>query len=104
MSFNKLIVVGNLTRDAELRYTAQGTPVCTVNVLCDRAARSIAGSPSTRILKQGLRPGADARGVGRQQEAPRLGAHLRQRQPDRLPLDLEHGDAGLRQLFYLDIR
>ena len=30
MSFNKLIVVGNLTRDPELRYTAQGTPVCTV--------------------------------------------------------------------------
>lgn len=32
MSFNKLIVVGNLTRDPELRYTPQGTPVCTVNV------------------------------------------------------------------------
>ena len=32
MSFNKLIVVGNLTRDPELRYTPQGTPVCTVNL------------------------------------------------------------------------
>jgi single-strand DNA-binding protein len=28
MSFNKIIVVGNLGRDPELRYTAQGTPVC----------------------------------------------------------------------------
>jgi single-strand DNA-binding protein len=28
MSFNKIILVGNLGRDPELRYTAQGTPVC----------------------------------------------------------------------------
>src|SRR6185503_14562147 len=29
MSFNRIIIVGNLGRDPELRYTAQGTPVCT---------------------------------------------------------------------------
>ena len=29
MSFNRIILVGNLGRDPELRYTAQGTPVCT---------------------------------------------------------------------------
>lgn len=28
MSFNKCIIYGNLGRDPELRYTAQGTPVC----------------------------------------------------------------------------
>lgn len=28
MSFNKIIIVGNLGRDPELRYTPQGTPVC----------------------------------------------------------------------------
>lgn len=28
MSFNKCILVGNLGRDPELRYTPQGTPVC----------------------------------------------------------------------------
>ena len=28
MSFNKIILVGNLGRDPELRYTPQGTPVC----------------------------------------------------------------------------
>jgi single-strand DNA-binding protein len=39
MSFNKLIVVGNLTRDPELRYTAQGTPVCTVNVASNDRSR-----------------------------------------------------------------
>src|SRR6476469_2994242 len=32
MSFNKIIIVGNLGRDPELRYTAQGTPVCTFSV------------------------------------------------------------------------
>lgn len=28
MSFNRIILVGNLGRDPELRYTPQGTPVC----------------------------------------------------------------------------
>ena len=32
MSFNKVIIVGNLGRDPELRYTAQGTPVCTFSL------------------------------------------------------------------------
>src|SRR5687768_9761816 len=32
MSFNKITIVGNLGRDPELRYTAQGTPVCTFSL------------------------------------------------------------------------
>jgi len=32
MSFNRIIVVGNLGRDPELRYTAQGTPVCSFSM------------------------------------------------------------------------
>src|ERR671939_1385736 len=32
MSFSKIIVLGNLTRDPDLKYTPQGTPVCTLNV------------------------------------------------------------------------
>ena len=32
MSFNKIIICGNLGRDPELRYTAQGTPVCSFSM------------------------------------------------------------------------
>jgi single-strand DNA-binding protein len=32
MSFNKIILVGNLGRDPELRYTPQGAPVCSFSV------------------------------------------------------------------------
>lgn len=32
MSFNKVILIGNLTKDTELRYTPQGTPVCTLRL------------------------------------------------------------------------
>jgi len=39
MSFNRIQVLGNLTRDPELRYTSNGTPVCTVNVASNDRAR-----------------------------------------------------------------
>jgi len=39
MSFNRIQVLGNLTRDPELRYTPAGTPVCTVNVASNDRAR-----------------------------------------------------------------
>ena len=32
MSFNKIILVGNLGKDPELRYSTQGTPFCTFSV------------------------------------------------------------------------
>ncbi len=32
MSFNKIVVIGNLGRDPELRYTPQGTPVCSFTI------------------------------------------------------------------------
>jgi single-strand DNA-binding protein len=30
--FNKVILIGNLTKDPELRYTPKGTPVCTLRL------------------------------------------------------------------------
>lgn len=39
MSFNRIQVLGNLTRDPELRYTQQGTPVCTLNVASNDRTR-----------------------------------------------------------------
>ena len=38
--YNKVILVGNLTRDPELRYTTGGTPVATLNVACNRTWRT----------------------------------------------------------------
>ena len=36
-SFNKVILMGNLTRDPELRYTPSGAPVCNFDLAMDRS-------------------------------------------------------------------
>ena len=38
--FNKVILIGNLTRDPELRYTPQGTSVCSFGMAVNRKYRS----------------------------------------------------------------
>ncbi|MCK4910006.1 MAG: single-stranded DNA-binding protein [Thermodesulfovibrionales bacterium] len=38
--FNKVIMVGNLTADPELRYTAQGTPVANLRIAINSKYRS----------------------------------------------------------------
>ncbi|HEX8708998.1 MAG TPA: single-stranded DNA-binding protein [Pyrinomonadaceae bacterium] len=43
MSFNKIIVVGNLGRDPEMRYTPQGTPVCTFSIASNERRKSNTG-------------------------------------------------------------
>ena len=35
-SVNKVILIGNLTRDPELRYTPNGTPVCGIGIATNR--------------------------------------------------------------------
>lgn len=35
-SLNKVFLIGNLTRDPELRYTPQGTPVCSLGLATNR--------------------------------------------------------------------
>ncbi len=36
-SLNRVILIGNLTRDPELRYTPQGTPVCSFGLATSRS-------------------------------------------------------------------
>ncbi len=43
MSFHKIIIIGNLGRDPELRYTPQGTPVCNFPVATNERWRDSAG-------------------------------------------------------------
>lgn len=43
MSFNKIIVVGNLGRDPEMRYTPQGTPVCSFTMATNEKRKDRAG-------------------------------------------------------------
>ncbi len=43
MSFNKIIVVGNLGRDPELRYTPQGSAVCSFSMATSEKRRDKGG-------------------------------------------------------------
>jgi len=43
MSFNKIIVVGNLGRDPELRFTPQGTAVCSFTLASNERRKDKAG-------------------------------------------------------------
>ncbi len=42
-SLNKVLLIGNLTRDPELRYTPQGTPVCTFGLATNRSWQPTSG-------------------------------------------------------------
>ena len=42
-SFNKVILMGNLTRDPELRYTPKGTAVANIGIAVNRRWRNDAG-------------------------------------------------------------
>lgn len=43
-SVNKVILVGNLGADPDLRYTEKGTPVCTMSLATNRSYRDKDGS------------------------------------------------------------
>jgi single-strand DNA-binding protein len=42
-SFNKVILMGNLTRDPELRYTPKGTAIARLGLACNRKWKSETG-------------------------------------------------------------
>lgn len=43
-NLNKVLLIGRLTRDPELRYTPQGTAVCTLGIATNRVSRNPDGS------------------------------------------------------------
>ena len=42
-SYNRVILLGNLTRDPEVRYTPQGTAVCDVGIAVNERRKNAAG-------------------------------------------------------------
>src|SRR6186997_2929395 len=50
MSFNKIIIVGHLGRDPELRYTAQGTPVCSFSMATTERRKDRSGEAQDQTV------------------------------------------------------
>lgn len=48
-SFNKVILVGNLTRDPELRYTPKGTAIAKIGLAVNRVWRNEAGESKEEV-------------------------------------------------------
>ena len=48
-SLNKVQLIGNLTRDPELRYTPQGTAVCTIGLATNRAWTTESGEKKESV-------------------------------------------------------
>ncbi len=48
-SFNKIILIGNLTRDPEVRYTPKGAAVCDVSIAVNRKWRDEAGNSHEEV-------------------------------------------------------
>lgn len=49
-SLNKVMLIGNLTRDPELRYTPQGAPVCEMRLACSRTYKTPSGEKKEDTL------------------------------------------------------
>ena len=59
-SYNKVILMGNLTRDPELRVTPKGTSVCQIGLAVNRTYRDSDGKmlPSLMLMRLVNRPKA----------------------------------------------
>lgn len=48
-SFNKVVLVGNLTRDPEIRYTPKGTAVAAISIAVNRKWKNEAGEEKDEV-------------------------------------------------------
>ena len=82
-SYNKVILVGNLTRDPELRYTAKGTAIARLGVAVNRSWKTETGEQREEVTF------VDVDAFGRQAET--LGQYMKKGRPilieGRLKLD-----------------
>jgi single-strand DNA-binding protein len=82
-SFNKVILMGNLTRDPELRYTSKGTAIAKIALAVNRVWRTESGEQKEEVTY------VDVDAFGRQAET--IGQYLKKGRPvlveGRLKLD-----------------
>jgi single-strand DNA-binding protein len=82
-SFNKVILIGNLTRDPELRYTPKGTAIAKLGLAMNRTWRDEAGQTKEEVTF------VDVAAFGKQAET--LGHYMKKGRPimveGRLKLD-----------------
>lgn len=72
-SYNKVILVGNLTRDPELRYTPKGTAVAKIGVAVNRSWKTETGETKEEVTF------VDVESFGRQAET--LGQYMKKGRP-----------------------
>jgi single-strand DNA-binding protein len=72
-SFNKVLLVGNLTRDPELRYTPKGTAIARLGVACNRKWKTETGEMKEEVTF------VDVDAFGRQAET--IGQYLKKGRP-----------------------
>jgi single-strand DNA-binding protein len=72
-NFNKVILVGNLTRDPELRYTPKGTAVAKIGMAINRTWRTESGESREEVTF------VDVEAFGRQAET--IGQYLKKGRP-----------------------
>ena len=72
-SFNKVLLVGNLTRDPELRYTPKGTAIARLGVACNRKWKSESGEMKEEVTF------VDVDAFGKQAET--IGQYLKKGRP-----------------------
>lgn len=49
MSFNKVILMGNITRDPELKFTPSGKPFCEIGVACNEQWTDASGEKKEKV-------------------------------------------------------